>query len=325
MPADRPARELWFLGPHSVECRSSAVPPIQSGQLLFRAIVSGVSQGTELLLYRGEAPTPFDESLAPGDTYPRRYGYAWVGRVVEGEGFAAGTRVFALAPHGDWHVSDVAGVRAIPDGIPSSRAVLAANLETAINVMWDAGVGLGDEVVVLGAGVVGALVTWLCQRAGARVRVIEPSEKRRRLALELGAVLACSPGDDVPGRDADVVIEASGDPSTLDRAIAHAGMEARIVVASFYGTRRAAVALGSEFHRRRLTLRSSQVSSIPPARAPRWSKSRRFELVQRLLADPLLDLLIDHVVPFDRAPQAYASLDRDPGSHLSTVFDYGSE
>jgi threonine dehydrogenase-like Zn-dependent dehydrogenase len=319
------ARELWFTAPRSVECRTGSVPAVGTGQLLLRGIASGVSQGTELLLYRGEGPIPFDPSLPDAETYPCRYGYAWVGRVMEGEGLPAGARVFALAPHGDWHLRDSASVRPIPDGVPASRAVLAANLETAINVTWDAGAGLGDEVVVLGAGVVGVLATWLCQRAGANVRVIEPSEHRRKLALTFGAAAAVRPEDDVPRANADVVIEATGDPSALERAIAHARVEARIVVASFYGRRTAPVALGNEFHRRRLSLRSSQVSSIPPSHAPRWSTARRFSLVESLLADSKLDILIDEVVPFDHAPAAYARMDRDPTAHMQLVFDYGSE
>jgi threonine dehydrogenase-like Zn-dependent dehydrogenase len=302
------------------------VPPARPGQVLARAIASGVSRGTELLLYRGEGPAPFDPSLEKPGTplHPRRYGYAWVGEVISAHSLPLpkGTRVFCFLPHGDWHAVEVDGAHRIPDAIPPARATLAASLETAITCAWDAGVSIGDQAVVLGAGVIGLLVTWLSSQSGARVHVVEPVERRRALARELGAASASHPDDDRPLAGADVVIEASGDPSQLDRAIAHAGREATIVVASFYGTRIAPVALGSDFHRRRLRLKSSQVSEIPPARAPRWSRERRFALVRELLHEVRLDALIDQPVPFEEAPSVYARLDRAPEDGVQTVFTY---
>jgi 2-desacetyl-2-hydroxyethyl bacteriochlorophyllide A dehydrogenase len=283
-----------------------------------------VSQGTELLLYRGLGPTPFDPSLdAPGaPTYPRRYGYAWVGEVVEGRGeLGPGARVFALAPHGDVHVLDVAAVRLIDRAIPPARAVLAANLETAVTCVWDSALSLGDKVVVLGGGVVGLLVARLAARAGASVRLVEPSPRRRAAAGALG-IDAVAPEDDRPNGGADVVFEATGQPEALERAIAHAGREARIVVASFYGAKTAPVPLGSDFHRRRLRLHASQVSSLPSDRLPRWTFARRFELVRGLLADASLDALVDPPVPFARAAAVYAQLDRAPGDAVQTVFEY---
>lgn len=327
MSTERSARELWFGGPGEVELRRASVPLPSAGQVLVRGIASGVSRGTELLLYRGEAPDRFDPSLDAGGApaYPRRYGYAWVGRVLGGEGFANGTRMFALLPHGEWHVLDTERARPLPESIPASRGVLCASLETAITIVWDANPGFGDEVVVLGAGVVGLLVSWLCRRTGARVRVVEPSARRRAAALELGVESAFAPEDDDPRASADIVIEASGDPSLLDRAVQHAAFEARIVVASFYGTRRAPVSLGDEFHRRRLQLCSSQVSNIPASHRARWTNDRRFALVLSLLSDPKLDRLLDDVVPFERAPEIYADLARGQRDTLQTVFDYGFE
>ncbi|WP_438014519.1 zinc-binding alcohol dehydrogenase [Sorangium sp. So ce315] len=324
------ARELWFVRPGLVEVRQGAPPRAPAaGEVVARAIASGVSQGTELLLYRGEGPTPFDPSLdAPGaPTYPRRYGYAWVGEVVargEGAALALGDRVLALAPHGDLHLLGPGAARRLPGAIPGERAVLAANLETAITCVWDAGIGLGDAVVVLGGGVVGLLVAALARRAGAEVRLVEPSERRRRAGIALGAAAAIRPEDDRPAGDADVVIAATGDPGELDRAIAHAGREATVAIASFYGARTSPVALGSEFHRRRLRLRASQVSTLPPERAPRWDHARRFALVCALLEDAALDALLDPPVPFDAAPAVYAALAAEPGARLQTVFQYGS-
>jgi 2-desacetyl-2-hydroxyethyl bacteriochlorophyllide A dehydrogenase len=322
------SRELWFTGPRAVEIRAGVTAAPGPREVLARALASGVSQGTELLLYRGEGPVPFDPSLdSPGaPTYPRRYGYAWVGEVTQvGAGVtecAAGARVFALAPHGDRHTLDVTSVRVLDAAVPASRAVLAANLETAITCVWDSGMSLGDRVVVLGGGVVGLLVARLALTAGASVSLVEPSASRREAARALG-VRAIAPGDDHPRADADVVVEATGDPAALDRAIAHAAREATVVVASFYGARVAPIALGSDFHRRRLRLRSTQVSSIPPERAPRWTYARRFDLVRSLLADAALDALVGAPAPFDAAAAVYARLDRSPGDAVQTVFVYG--
>ncbi|HEY8039578.1 MAG TPA: zinc-binding alcohol dehydrogenase [Polyangiaceae bacterium] len=322
------ARELWFVAPRAVEVRAGTAPTAARGQVLARALASGVSQGTELLLYRGEGPTPFDPSLDSPEspTYPRRYGYAWVGEVIDrGEAVEQpelGARVFALAPHGDLHALDARAARPLDPAIPPARAVLAASLETAVTCVWDAGVSLGDDVVVLGGGVVGALSGWLAASAGARVRLVEPSAPRRETARALGLALVCSPAEDEPRGDADVVIEATGDPSALDRAIAHAGREATVTVASFYGARTHPVALGGEFHRRRLVLRSSQVSSVPAGRRARWTATRRFELVRRLLEEPRLDALVSGVVSFDDAPAVYARLDATPDDLMQAVFDY---
>lgn len=323
-------RELWFEGPRRVELREGPEPrELGEGEFLARAIASGISRGTELLLYRGEGPTPFDPSLDPpgAPTYPRRYGYAWVGFVAArgpGVDFEIGERVFALAPHGDLHILEGRRARRLPPSIPSERAVLAANLEAAITCVWDAGIGLGDEVVVLGGGVVGLLVVALAGRAGARVRLIEPSAERREVGRALGAAEALSPDEDRPRAEADVVVGATGDPREIDRAIAHAGPEATIAISSFYGARTSSVALGSDFHRRRLALRATQVSTIPPGRAPRWDAARRFGLVSSLLEDARLDRLLDPPISFEDAPSVYARLDKEPGVGLLTVFKYGS-
>jgi 2-desacetyl-2-hydroxyethyl bacteriochlorophyllide A dehydrogenase len=322
-------RELWFTGPGTVELRDGDGAPARllPGQVRVGALASGISQGTELLLFRGEGPTPFDPSLdAPGaPTYPRRYGYAWVGQVSESmsDAHAVGARVFALAPHGDEHCLDAGAVRLLPPEVPAERAVLAANLETAVNVVWDAGIGLGDDVVVIGGGVVGLLSGYAARRGGARrLRLVEPAEARRRAALELGFDEALAPEQQAGRGDADVVIEASGDPASLDAAIACARPEGVVVVASFYGQRVAPLSLGAEFHRRRLTLRASQVSRLPPHRAAGWSTARRFELVCELLGDARLERLLEPAIPFAEAPAAYERLARAPGLGLQLVFRY---
>ncbi len=325
MPAER---ELWFTGPRRVELRpGEPLPPLAPGEVKARALHSGLSQGTELLLYRGQGPQRFDPSLdAPGTPlYPRRYGYSWVGEIVESrtQGTEVGQRIFALRPHGDVHVLRPEAMRRIPPSIPSARATLAANMETALTVVWDAGIAIGDRVLVLGGGMVGLLTSMLAKAAGAtRVTVVEPSPRRGQAALALGADEVFTPGQDEPRGDCDVVVEATGDPACLDRAIAHAGLEATIVVASFYGERHSPVALGAEFHRRRLQLKASQVSRIPSAKTARWDAERRFAVVLEKLSDPRLDALLDTVVPFAEAPAVYARLDANPGLALHTVFAY---
>jgi 2-desacetyl-2-hydroxyethyl bacteriochlorophyllide A dehydrogenase len=319
-------RELWFTAPGQVELRTAAPAALGTGQLRLRALASGISQGTELLLYRGEGPTPFDPSLdaAGAPTFPRRYGYAWVGEVIESQSVnhPLGARVFALASHADEHCLDANSVRLLPAGLPPERCVLAANLETAVNVVWDAGIALGDDVLVVGGGVVGLLSGYLAKQGGARrVRLVEPSALRRRAALSLGFEEAWQSAE-ARSLGADVVIEASGNPACLDLAISAARDEGCVVVASFYGERSAPLALGTDFHRRRLTLRASQVSRLPPMRAAGWSFARRFELVLNLLQNPALDALLERPVPFDEAAATYARLASAPGEALQTVFRY---
>lgn len=321
------ASELWFVAPGRVEIRRAPSPAeVGLEEIRARGICSAVSQGTELLLYRGEGPPVFDPSLATaGRELPMRYGYCWVGEVVESRAarVPVGERILALCAHGDEHVLPGRAIHALPQGIPSPRATLAPKLETAVNVVWDAGLALGDRVVVLGGGVVGLLVASLCKRAGASsVRLVEPSQRRRRTAERLGVGEVRAPDEDTPAGDADLVIESTGNPALLDRAIAHAGQEATVVVASFYGERRSPISLGDAFHRRRLQLKSSQVSHLPPAKSARWSHERRLAFALELLADPVWDALIDPPVPFEEAPAVYARLDADPGAALHTVFAY---
>jgi 2-desacetyl-2-hydroxyethyl bacteriochlorophyllide A dehydrogenase len=320
-------RELWFVGPNKVELREGE--PLAApgpGQVKARALYSAISQGTELLLYRGEGPRSFDPSLAQASRgFPMRYGYCWVGHIVEsGAGDAwLGKHVLALRPHGDEHLLSTEEIRVLPDAIPAARATLAPMLETAVNIVWDAGVALGDRVVVLGGGVVGLLTAMLCKRSGASlVSLVEPSARRRDCGLRLGIDEVRTPEADAPAGDADVVIEATGNPALLDRAIAHAAFEGTVVVASFYGQRRSPISLGDGFHRRRLQLKSSQVSHLPASKLARWSHARRFVLVLELLADSRWDELVEPPIPFDEASATYARLNADPGSSLHTVFAY---
>ena len=305
-------RELWFVAPKKVEIRESEPRAPANGEIVVRGLASCVSQGTELLLYRGEGPPRFDPSLDAAG-YPCRYGYAWVGETE------SGARVFALAPHADAHVLRESDLRELPNDVPEARAALAANLETAVTCVWDSEIGLGDRALVLGGGVIGILVAWLLERAGAKVTLAEPRRQRRAAALALVPNLTLG---DVPEGSADVVIEATGDPRALDVAVKACASGGRIVVASFYGARRRPIDLGDRFHRERLELRSSQVSRIPPRLSSRWNVDRRFALVVDLLGEPGLDHLLAPPVPFARAPQLYASLDGNSDVPPAHVFVY---
>ncbi len=277
-------------------------------------------------MYRGEGPTPFDPSLdAPGaPTYPRRYGYAWVGEVVESRSaeHALGARIFALAPHADEHCLDAAQARLLPAGLPPERAVLAANLETAVNVGWDAGIALGDRVLVVGGGIVGLLAGYVARKSGAsRLRLLEPSARRRQAALALGFDEVSSP-EAAGSWSADLVIEAQRQPGLLGPGAGTGPRRGRRGRGFVLWAARGARLAGQRFSPPRLTLRSSQVSRLPPSRHVGWSFARRFGLVAELLQNPLLDALIDPAVPLAEAPAIYARLARTPGEALQTVFNY---
>jgi threonine dehydrogenase-like Zn-dependent dehydrogenase len=247
-------------------------------------------------------------------------------------GLSKGDLVFAFNPHETCYTVPATVVIKLPQELDPRRGVFAANVETALNVLLDAAPRLGERIVVIGQGVVGLLITQLARRAGAGLVITSDLyEKRRQLSQSAGADLAVDPSSEsltervaalTGGTGADVVIEASGQPRALDDAINVAASEARVVVVSWYGKKRADVDLGGSFHRKRLTLKSSQVSNLDPALAPRWTIPRRRELAVRYLNDLMLDELISHVLPFDRAAEAYRLIDEHPGDVLQVVLDY---
>jgi 2-desacetyl-2-hydroxyethyl bacteriochlorophyllide A dehydrogenase len=336
-------RGLRFVGPRRVEVvEEPPLGPPPPRHLLVRTLVSAVSAGTELLAYRGELPPdmPRDEKLGAlaGATfaYPFAYGYAAVGEVVAaGEGAGGdweGRLVFAFQPHASAFVTPAADVVPVPAGVAAERAALLANAETAVNLVLDARPLLGERVLVIGQGVVGLLATALLARFPVAALVaVEPLPLRARAARALGAG-AVVVGDGsaaraaLGGRDdagADLVLELSGDPAALDLAVAAAGDEARVVVGSWYGQKRAAVDLGGRFHRGRLRIASSQVSRIDPALSGRWDRGRRFDEAWRLLAGVDAAALITHRFALDDAAQAYALLDRRPAEALGVLLTYG--
>lgn len=310
---------FWITGPGTGEIRTESLPPPQPGEVQVRTLFSGISRGTESLIFRGEVPaSEFERMRAPfqmGDfSFPLKYGYCNVGLVEAGEPDWIGRRVFCLYPHQQRYVVPVDAVVALPDALPSGRAVLAANLETAINAVWDGNPGPGDRIAVVGAGVVGALVAWLCAGIpGTTVELIDIDPARAKLARTLGCGFQ---HPEHAGVDCDLVFHASGQAAGLRTALQLAGQEATVVELSWYGVRPVTLALGENFHARRLTLRSSQVGNLPPSRRPRWDYRRRLTLALNLLADPRLDTLISGESAFKDLPQTLARLSTDPAGAL---------
>ena len=325
------ARQFWIQSPGRGEIVSAYLAPRQASQVLVRTLYSGISRGTESLVFRGEVPpsqyeamrAPFQEGEFPG---PVKYGYTSVGEVQEGPdalpNHGAGRTVFCLYPHQDFYCVPATAVIPLPEDLPVGRAVLAANMETAVNTVWDARPTAGDRIVVIGAGVVGLLAGWLCQQVpGTRVTSVDINPARESVARKLGVQFLVEPP---ASADADLVIHASGQPEGLRSALAVAGAEATIVEVSWYGSRAVPLPLGEAFHSSRLTLKSSQVGRLPPDRTPRWNHARRMKLALELLRDPRLDALITGESEFDDLPEALAKLSRDPGGALCHRIRYST-
>ncbi len=275
-----------------------------------RTLFSGVSRGTESLVFHGRVPVserqrmraPFQEGDFPA---PVKYGYACVGIVEDGEPRLQGKTVFALHPHQSRFIVPAAAAYAVPDGVVPERAILAANLETAINGLWDAQLQIGDRVSVVGGGAVGCLAAWLAARvAGCDVELVDV-RSRASVADRLGVRFA-SP--DAAAGERDVVVHASATESGLRQALALAGFEATIVELSWYGDRPVSVPLGEAFHARRLTFKSSQVGHVAATRRARWDNRRRLSLALSLLTDASLDAVISGESDFESLPAVMATL-----------------
>ena len=312
------ARAFWTLGPGVGELREEVLRQPAAGEVLVEALYSGISRGTESLVFAGRVPpSEYERMRAPHQAgafpFPIKYGYQSVGRVVDGPSEWVGRTIFCLYPHQSRYVVPAGDVIALPDGLPPARAVLAANLETAINGLWDATPRVGDRISVVGAGVVGSLVAYLAARViGCQVQLIDVDPARAQLASALGVPFALP---EAAHAEADLVLHASGAPEGLVHALSLAGQEATIVELSWYGDRAVTLPLGGPFHARRLTLRSSQVGSVAKGQRARWTFRRRLGLALSLLADPALDALIDGESAFEALPDVLPRLAK-PGSAL---------
>jgi len=313
------ARAFWVAAPGRGEIRDEPLPAPSPDDIVVQAAFGAVSRGTEALVFGGHVPpsewarmrAPFQAGDFPA---PVKYGYCNVGRVEQGPDDLQGRFVFVLYPHQTRYVVPAAAAHPLPDGVPPARAVLAANLETAINGVWDARPHVGDRVTVIGAGTVGCLVAWLvCRIPGCAVELVDINPRRAAVARALGVPFA-EPA--AATRDADIVVHASGAPAGLALALEVAGDESTIVEMSWFGDRPAPLLLGGAFHARRLTITSSQVGRVAPAQRARWDTRRRMQLALSLLRDPGLDTLISGESPFDALPAVMADLATAPGDTL---------
>jgi Zn-dependent alcohol dehydrogenase len=313
------ARAFWVVGPGRGEIRRESLARPSDDEVLVHALVSGVSRGTEALVFGGHVPqsewtrmrAPFQAGEFPS---PVKYGYASVGRIESGPSDVRGRSVFVLYPHQTRYIVPLSAVHLVPADVPSSRAVLAANLETALNGVWDGRPHVGDRIVVIGAGTVGCLAAWLASHVlGCEVELVDINPRRARVAQALG-VRFCLP--DEAAHAADLVVHASGTAEGLQLALTVAAFEATVVEMSWYGDRIVPLPLGGAFHSKRLTIRSSQVGSVAPAQRGRWDARRRMQLALRLLSDARLDVLITGESEFDDLPALMSSLTNAPGDTL---------
>ncbi|MBN1239220.1 MAG: zinc-binding alcohol dehydrogenase [Gammaproteobacteria bacterium] len=313
---DIDARAFWIAQPGRGEIRPERVSPPGPDEVLVSALYGAISRGTEALVFQGRVPAsefrrmraPFQAGEFPA---PVKYGYASVGVVEEGPSDLRGREVFCLHPHQTHYVVPIGAVHPLPPKLPPQRAVLAANMETALNGVWDAAPAIGDRVAVVGAGVVGCLTAWLAAGIPAcAVELIDVDPSRRSTAAALGVDFAL-PRD--AAREADVVIHASGSPDGLATALSVAAFEATVVELSWYGDRRVEAPLGEAFHSRRLVLKSSQVGTVAPAVRARRTTRERMALALSLLQDGALDALIDSESGFDELPDVMRELTESGG------------
>jgi len=321
----RIAKSLWYAKKGVAELRAAPLPPPGPGWARVRTLFSGISRGTERLVFSGAVGRsewermrgPMQEGSFP---FPVKYGYCATAVVEEGPAELRGKTVFCLHPHQDYFNVPVDALAVLPDGLPARRATLAANMETALNALWDAGAGPGDRIVVVGAGVVGLLVASLAARLpGASVAAVDVDQSRKPILQALGAGLAMP--NQAPG-EADIVFHASASAAGLNTAIACAGPEATIVEMSWYGDKPVSVDLGGAFHSRRLKLVSSQVGLISTGRRLRWDYRRRRDLALSLLAPPALDALVAEDIAFADAPRELPRIFAPDAQGLAPVIRY---
>ena len=350
-------RVVLFMAPGAVEVCTEEMAPPQGDELLIETAVSAISAGTEMLFYRGLVPPGMaaDSSIAGlTDTvsYPLKYGYACVGRVcdtarpparqadrqLDAAGKEDSRYYFAFHPHESHFCASPQALLPVPQGMAPAQAALLPNAETAVNLVMDGAPLVGERVLVMGLGIVGLLTTaLLAQFPLAALIAVDPLPQRRRAAQRLGASQTIDPGgadgaetlqealtDAGDRRGVDLIYELSGQPSALDAAVSAAGFDSRIVVGSWYGTKPATLQLGGSFHRNRVRLISSQVSTVAPRLRSRWTKARRMESAWQLLARLPAEELISHRFPLEQAPEAYRLIDSCPEQTLQVILNHSS-
>jgi 2-desacetyl-2-hydroxyethyl bacteriochlorophyllide A dehydrogenase len=319
------AQALWYAARNRAEMRRCPLPSPAPGDVVVRTLWSGISRGTERLVFEGRVPAseaatmraPMQDGAFP---FPVKYGYSAVGLVEGGPADLVGRTVFALHPHQDRFVAPAAAVAPVPNDVPPRHAILAANMETALNALWDSGTVTGARIIVVGAGIVGLLVARLAVRiAKASVTVVDIAPERKPIVEAFGAAFAFP--EEVPG-GATVIFHTSATAAGLATAIAAAGFEAKIVEMSWYGDGTIPVPLGGAFHSRRLQLISSQVGHVAPSHRGRWSHRQRLEHALSLLADDSLDALITEEIAFADLPSALPRILAPGAPGLATAVRY---
>ena len=317
------ARAFWSNGDGTGQISPTAVLS-DTEKVVVKSHWSALSKGTETLVYTGRVPAseyqrmrcPFQEGAFPG---PVKYGYMAVGEVLSGP-LPVGTMVFALHPHQDVFSLPGEAVLEIPSDISPRRAVLAANMETALNGLWDSGIGPGDRVAIVGAGVVGLMVARLASLIpGCDVTLFDIDRDKAEIATTLGTNFTSSASD---LGEADLVFHCSGAPSGLETALGACGFEAKLVEMSWYGSQPVTAPLGADFHAKRLTLTSSQVGAVSPGHRPRWTHRRRLEKAINLLADSAWDALISDEIPFDSLPDAMHAIAKREKNPVAMIIRY---
>jgi threonine dehydrogenase-like Zn-dependent dehydrogenase len=321
------ARALYFTAPGTVEIRKEDCRPV-GGQVLVRSRLIGISHGTEMLAFRGQMPQGLEadttlDSLSGTLKYPLKYGYINTGETESGR------RVFAFHPHQDLFFAEPQQLVELPSELDFADAVFLANMETALGIVHDANPRFGECVLLVGQGVVGLLTAEILMRGGTgKVITVEPYAKRRQASEAVGCV-ALRPGaqlrqqilDHTDGRGADVAINVSASAEGLQLAIDNLAFEGVVIEASWYGSRQVSLDLGRDFHRKRLMLRSSQVSRIDPALTGRWDKARRLDRVLELLQAIRPSRYITHRFALGRAQEAFELLEKHPQRSIQIVLE----
>ncbi|MEE6261583.1 zinc-dependent alcohol dehydrogenase [Plantactinospora sonchi] len=324
----RHARAFWLNAPGEGEIRSTTLPEPGPDEVLVRSRWSGISRGTETLVFAGRVPesqyavmrAPFQEGDFPA---PVKYGYLSVGVVEAGPAELRGRTVFCLHPHQTVYVVPAAAVVPVPDGVPPARAVLAGTVETAVNALWDAPPLVGDRITVLGAGMVGACVAALLARfPGVRVELVDTDPGRAAIAAALGVDFA-APADAATGRD--LVVHASASAAGLQRSLELLAPEGTVLELSWYGDREVNLSLGGVFHSGRLTIRGSQVGTVAPARRPSRGYADRLALALELLRDPAFDTLLTGRSRFEDLPDVLHRLSTGDLPALCHLIEYDGE
>ena len=336
------AQTLFFTAPGQVEIRQTPLPPLTQGQLLVETICSAISPGTEMLVYRGEFPkglTDVHDTLSSKLEYPTSYGYATVGRVIkiskEMRHRWLDRLVFAFKPHTSHFVATPDELLPLPEGMSPETACFLPTMETAVNLIQDGAPVLGERVLVLGQGIIGLLTASLLSEFPLeKLAVVDRYERRREaLSIDHSNVQLSTFNPDAPNfreqakarNGYDLTFELSGSPSALNDAIALTGFGGRVVIGSWYGEKQAALDLGGEFHRSRIKLISSQVSTIAPELSARWDKGRRFQVVWDTLEHIRPEKWVTHRFSLEEAGQAYHLLDKNAEETIQILLQYEHE